>query len=240
MRWCWTLLRAMMMIQRMIFPRKIYVRGMACRSQRRSLLGYCLVVDSGQHLVPEEGVSEQGRWPDLVDGLAIVVRPEVVEDEVVLDTAASDDDDPKDDFPTENLCSGDGMPQPEEVSAWILSRINEGRISDLLVQGITLGLYKAIDIEIIGLEYIEIFLELIARVLRVVALRCSVITLDRDDFAEAIKTVCDFLAQIRSTTNQAKFRALIWELTRNRKKMIGLDPRERMDCEIEEGRRDND
>lgn len=74
----------------------------------------------------------------------------------------------------------------------------------LLVQGITLGLYKAIGIEIIGLEDVEIFLELIARVLRVVALRCSVITLDRDDFAEAIKTVYDFLAQIRSDQQQIK------------------------------------
>ncbi|KAI8011662.1 hypothetical protein LOK49_LG06G01423 [Camellia lanceoleosa] len=48
---------------------------------------------------------QQGRWVDLVDGLALVVRPEVVEDEVALDTGVSDDDDPN----KENFCSGDGM-----------------------------------------------------------------------------------------------------------------------------------
>ncbi|KAI8002808.1 Coatomer subunit epsilon-1 [Camellia lanceoleosa] len=106
-------------------------------------------VNSGHHFVPEEalvgsissatrtvamgdsavrlqqGVNEQDHWADLVDGLAIVVRPEVVKDDVVLDTAACDDDDLEDDFPKENFYSGDGIPQLEEVSAWVLSCINE-------------------------------------------------------------------------------------------------------------------
>ncbi|KAI8002810.1 Heat shock protein 90-4 [Camellia lanceoleosa] len=73
----------------------------------------------------QQGVNEQDHWADLVDGLAIVVRPEVVKDDVVLDTAACDDDDLEDDFPKENFYSGDGIPQLEEVSAWVLSCINE-------------------------------------------------------------------------------------------------------------------
>ncbi|KAI8009722.1 hypothetical protein LOK49_LG06G02227 [Camellia lanceoleosa] len=77
-----------------------------------------------------EEVNQQGCWSNLVDGLALAVRPEVVEVEVVLDTVASADDDPEDDDPKENFYSGDGLPQPEEVSDWVLSRINE--VSQLL------------------------------------------------------------------------------------------------------------
>ncbi|KAF5949361.1 hypothetical protein HYC85_011354 [Camellia sinensis] len=68
-------------------------------------------VGSDQHLVPEEVVQgDIERWVDLVDGLALVVRPEVVEDEVALDTGVSHDDDPEDDLDKENFCSVDGMP----------------------------------------------------------------------------------------------------------------------------------
>ena len=46
-----------------------------------------------------------------------------------------------------------------------------GEVSYLLVQGVTLGLYKGIGIEMIGLEDVDIFLQLWAGVHGVVALR---------------------------------------------------------------------
>lgn len=60
----------------------------------------------------------EDRWANLVDELALVVRPEVACDgEQVMDAAVEDDNQPK--------FSGDEYPSTEEVSNWVLSRIHE-------------------------------------------------------------------------------------------------------------------